>query len=132
VVSVFERRLPSKAWSMDARIDCRRLEMTFDPASPSGEPSERIRSLVATGTTDDPAKIRTRSPTGDREAYAEAERVRCDPGTTRMRLDCPGGKSSVYLHDIAKSVRARCESIEFDWETFEWTDAVLWRVLEGN
>jgi hypothetical protein len=130
VVCVYESRQPSDRWNADARIDCRRLDMTFDPTIEGGRMSEKLRTLTATGSYDDPARVRTRDALGGREAYAEAERVEGTQRDTRLRLLCPSDRSTVYLHDISTGRRMRCDSAVFDYVTFEWTDLLRPREVE--
>lgn len=133
VVCVYEsQRLPTDTeWNNDARIDCSRLDMTFDPTAHGAGASSRIRTLVATGTPDDPAQIHTRSPAGDREAYAEAERIEGDQASTTLHLSCPSARTSVALHEFGQGGRrGLCDEITFNYVTFEWTNMLRWRGLE--
>lgn len=131
VVCVHEsRRSPALEWNSDSRIDCSRLDMTFDTTVKGAGASSKIRRLVAQGTPDDPAKIRTRSPAGDREAYAEAERIEGSQTDTSMHLSSPSEKGSVYFHDMTAGPRYRCDEITFDYVTFEWKGMLRGRGVE--
>lgn len=128
VVAVFETiPSPGADWHNDSRIDCRRLDMTFEPSGPSqpARTSERIRTLTALGTPDDPATVKTRSPDGAREAFAQAERIDMERGGAEsvgpvLVLTCPSDTTSVLVHDVAEATRARCDAARFDMTTYEW------------
>jgi len=88
------------------------------------------RSLVAQGPAHDPARVRSRNATGQREIYATAERIVGEQGRTTLKLACPSGDSTVYVHDVAKGRYGRCESVTFNYVTYEWTEWVRWREVE--
>lgn len=122
VVCVYESQLPDGSFNADSRIDALRVDMTLDAAVKDGRMSDRIRTLVATGSADAPARMRTRDPSGGREALAEAERIEGSQWDTKMRLSSQTDGFRVLVADLTKNVRWRCDSVTFDYVTFEWDD----------
>ncbi|MCE9637331.1 MAG: hypothetical protein K8T90_16630 [Planctomycetes bacterium] len=120
VVSVYESRRTDGGWNSDSRIDCERLDLTFDQTGAEGASSDRIRSMIATGTPDSPARIHSNNPGGDREAIAEAERIEAKRESALLFLTCPSDLTSVYLHDVAAGRRVRCDAATFNYVTYEW------------
>lgn len=122
VTAVFELQRPDGSWHLDSRLDrCRRIDVTLDPNA-DGSPSERLRTLIATGAPGPRAgaRITTRSPDGGRVATGIAERIEVAPQTTAFTLSCPSGESRVFVDEQSKGALYECDRATINYKTHEW------------
>ncbi len=122
VTAVFELQRPDGSWHLDSRLDrCRRIDVTLDPNA-DGSPSERMRTLIATGAPGPRAgaRIVTQSPDGGRVATGIAERIEVAPQTTVFTLSCPSGDSRVFVDEQSKGALYECDRATINYKTHEW------------
>lgn len=122
VTAVFELQRPDGSWHLDSRLDrCRRIDVTLDPNA-DGSPSERLRTLIATGAPGPRAgaRITTRSPDGGRVATGIAERIEVAPQSTAFTLSCPSGESRVFVDEESKGALYECDRATINYKTHEW------------
>lgn len=126
-VAVWEQRMPDGLWQLDSRVDAQRMDATFERGTGTA-PRDALRSLVATGTPDVQARLQSRNPSGTRDATALAERMEIEPHRTRVRMSCPSGRSRVFVHETVSRRKTMCDSVSYNYRTWEWDDAI--RVTE--
>jgi hypothetical protein len=123
VVVVWERRMPDGSWFTDSRVDCRRMEATFERGDGIA-PRDALRTLLATGTPDVLARIQSSDPRSRRSTLAMAERIEVSQGATTVRCTCPSGENRVSVHEISAGRRWLCDAVTYNYRTYEWTDTV--------
>lgn len=119
-VAVWEREMPDGRWQSVARIDGQRMDAAFEPRN-GKLTRDDLRSFVASGSADDPARLQARNESGTRDVVALAERMEAHPSRTRIRLSCPSGRSRVFVRDVVSGSKWMCDAADYDYETWEFT-----------
>jgi len=123
VVAVWEEDLPDGRRRSLGRIDAARMEAAFGPWEPPFTRDD-VRSLTATGTPENPARLHARDPKGGREVVALAERMEMLPARTKVRMSCPSGRSRVFVHEVVEGRKLTCDSATYDYQTGEVDEIV--------